>query len=55
MRRRIPRKRDSQRAQVESVFSVVERKLSAKGPGRPAETQRTQALLLGVAYNTYLL
>jgi hypothetical protein len=55
MRRRFPRKRYSQRAQVESVFSVVKRKLSAKAPGRSDETQRRQALLLGVAYNIYLL
>ena len=55
MRRRFPRKRYSQRAQVESVFSVVKRKLSAKAPGRSDETQRTQAMLLGLAYNIYLL
>lgn len=55
MRRRFPRKRYSQRAQVESVFSAVKRKPSAKAPGRSAETQRRQAMLLGVAYNIYLL
>jgi len=55
MRRRFPRKRYSQRAQVESVFSAVKRKLSAKAPGRSDETQRRQAMLLGVAYNIYLL
>jgi hypothetical protein len=55
MRRRFPRKQYSQRAQVESVFSAVKRKLSAKAPGRSTETQRTQALLLGLAYNIYLL
>jgi hypothetical protein len=55
MRRRFPRKRYSQRTQVESVFSVVKRKLSAKAPGRSTETQRRQAMLLGVAYNIYLL
>ena len=55
MRRRFPRRRYSQRAQVESVFSVVKRKLSAKAPGRSDETQRRQAMLLGVAYNIYLL
>lgn len=55
MRRRFPRKRYSQRAQVESVFSVVKRKLSAKAPGRSNETQRSQAMLLGLAYNIYLL
>lgn len=55
MRRRFPRKRYSQRAQVESVFSAVKRKLSAKAPGRSTETQSRQALLLGLAYNIYLL
>jgi hypothetical protein len=55
MRRCFPRRRYSQRAQVESVFSAVKRKLSAKAPGRSIETQRTQALLLGLAYNIYLL
>src|SRR5919107_768014 len=55
MRRRFPRKRYSQRTQVESVFSAVKRKLSAKAPGRSTETQSRQALLLGLAYNIYLL
>jgi hypothetical protein len=55
MRRRFPHKRYSQRTQVESVFSAVKRKLSAKAPGRSTETQRRQAMLLGVAYNIYLL
>jgi hypothetical protein len=55
MRRRFPRRRYSQRAQVESVFSVVKRKLSPKAPGRSDETQCRQAMLLGLAYNIYLL
>jgi hypothetical protein len=55
MRRRFPRKRYSQRTQVESVFSVVKRKLSAKAPGRSTETQCRQAMLLGLTYNIYLL
>jgi hypothetical protein len=55
MRRRFLRKGYGQRTQVESVFSVVKRKLSAKTPGRSDETQRRQAMLLGVAYNIYLL
>jgi hypothetical protein len=55
MRKRFPRKKYNQRAQVESVFSVVKRKLSAKAPGRSNETQRRQAMLLGLAYNIYLL
>jgi len=55
MRCWFPRRRYSQRAQGESVISVVKRKLSAKAPGRSEETQRRQAKLLGVAYNIYLL
>jgi hypothetical protein len=55
MRRRFPRRRYSQRVRVESVFSAVKRKLSSKAPGRTDETQRRQAMLLGVAYNIYLL
>ena len=46
MRRRFPRRRYSRRVQVESVFSAVKRKLSSKAPGRSAETQRRQAMLL---------
>jgi len=44
-----------QRALVESVSSAVKRKLSARAPGRSLETQRVQALLLGLAYNLYRL
>lgn len=55
MRRHFPRRQYSQRANVESVFSAVKRKLSAKAPGRAVETQRTQAMLLGVAFNIYRL
>jgi hypothetical protein len=51
MRRHFPGRRYSQRAQVESIFSAMKRKLSVKAPGRSAETQRRQAMLLGVAYN----
>jgi hypothetical protein len=40
---------------VETVFSVVKRKLSAKAPGRSLETQQLQALLLGLASNIYML
>jgi hypothetical protein len=43
------------RALVESVFSAVKRKLSTRAPGRSLETQRIQALLLGLAYNLYRL
>jgi hypothetical protein len=55
MRRRFPRKQYAQRAQVESVFSAVKRKLSAKAPGRSDETQQRQAMLLGLAFNIYRL
>ena len=43
------------RVQVESVFSAIKRKLAAKAPGRSEETQRQQAMLLGVACNIYRL
>lgn len=43
------------RALVESVFSAVKRKLSARAPGRSLEMQRMQALLVGLAYNLYRL
>ena len=38
---------------VESVFSSAKRKLSARAPGRSLQSQRLQALLLGLAYNIY--
>lgn len=55
MRRRFPRKLYRQRALVETVFSVVKRKLSSRAPGRSLLTQRLQALLLGLAYDVYRL
>lgn len=55
MRRRFPRRRYGARALVESVFSAVKRKLSARAPGRSLETQRRQALLLGLTWNLYRL
>jgi hypothetical protein len=55
MRRRFPRKQYWHRAEVESVFSAVKRKLSAKAPGRSDETQHRRAMLLGLAYNIYRL
>jgi hypothetical protein len=55
MRAAFPRRLYRQRALVESVFSAVKRKLSARAPGRSLETQRLQALLLGLAYNLYRL
>ena len=55
MRATFPRHLYRRRAPVESVFSAVKRKLSARAPGRSLEMQRMQALLLGLAYNLYRL
>lgn len=55
MRAAFPRRLYRRRALVESVFSAVKRKLSARAPGRTLEMQRMQALLLGLAYNLYRL
>jgi hypothetical protein len=50
-----PRKLYGSRAKVETVFSVIKRKLSAKAPGRRLPLQVRQALLLGLTYNLYRL
>ena len=55
MRAAFPRQLYRRRALLESVFSAIKRKLSARAPGRSLETQRLQALLLGLAYNLYRL
>jgi hypothetical protein len=55
MRRRFPTQLYRQRALVETVFSVVKRKLSARAPGRSLFTQCLQALLLGLAFGIYRL
>lgn len=55
MRRAFPRRLYAQRALIESVFSSVKRKLSARAPGRSLHTQCRQALLLGLAFNIYRL
>lgn len=55
MRESFPRERYGKRAIVETVFSIVKRKLSAKAPGRSSEAQRRQAMILGAAYNFYRL
>lgn len=55
MRRAFPRRTYARRALVESVFSSVKRKLSARAPGRSLRMQCRQALLLGLAYNIYRL
>jgi hypothetical protein len=55
MRRAFPRRQYSRRALVETVFSTVKRKLSARAPGRTLPMQQRQALLLGLTYNLYRL
>ena len=55
MRRNFPRRPYARRALVETVFSTVKRKLSARAPGRSLFMQLRQALLLGLAYNLYRL
>ena len=55
MRAAFPRQLYQRRALMESVISAVKRKPSARAPGRRLETQRVQALLLGLAYNVYRL
>jgi hypothetical protein len=42
-----------QRALIERLISAVTRKLSARAPGRSLQTHCLQALLLGIAYNSY--
>jgi hypothetical protein len=55
MHRAFPRKAYGPRAKIETVFSVIKRKLSAKAPGRSLALQMRQALLLGLAFNFYRL
>ncbi len=55
MYRAVPEKPYRQRAKVETIFSVVKRKLSSRAPGRSLATQIRQALLLGLTYNLYRL
>ncbi len=55
MRRAFPRQLYRRRALVESIFSSVKRKLSARAPGRSLRMQRRQALLLGLSFNLYRL
>jgi hypothetical protein len=40
---------------METIFSVVKRKLSSRAPGRSLASQIRQALLLGLTYNLYRL
>jgi hypothetical protein len=55
MHRGFPRKLYGPRAKIETVFSVIKRKLSAKAPGRSLSLQVRQALLLGLTFNLYRL
>ena len=55
MRRDFSRRVYRRRALIESLFSSVRRKLSARAPGRTLRTQKRQALLLGLSFNLYRL
>ena len=55
MRRAFPHHLYRHRALIESVFSSVKRKLSARAPGRLLPMQQRQALLLGLSFNLYRL
>jgi hypothetical protein len=53
MRRAFPRKLYRRCALIETVFSSVKRKLSARAPGHSLRMQMRQALLLGLSFNLY--
>jgi Transposase DDE domain len=55
MRRQFPRRIYRRRALIESLFSSVKRKLSARAPGHSLRMQTRQALLLGLSFNLYRL
>ena len=55
MRRRFPYALSHQRALVASVISAAKRKLSDRAPGRSPLPQPRQALVLGLAYDSYRL
>ncbi|HEV2298284.1 MAG TPA: transposase [Candidatus Acidoferrales bacterium] len=55
MRRAFPPRLYRRRTLIESLFSSVKRKLSARAPGRSLCTQKRQALLLGLSFNLYRL
>ncbi len=55
MKDNFPAKQYSQRNLIETVFSVVKRKLSTRASGRSLATEAMQALILGLAYNLYKL
>jgi hypothetical protein len=51
MHRAFPREVYGSRSKIETVISVIKRKLSAKAPGRCLSLQVRQALLLGLAFS----
>jgi hypothetical protein len=55
MRRAFPRRLYRRRALIETLFSSVKRKLSARAPGHSLPMQMRQALLLGLSFNLYRL
>src|SRR6267154_6116694 len=55
MRWAFPQRLYRRRSLIESLFSSVKRKLSARAPGRSLRTQMLQALLLGLSFNMYRL
>ncbi len=55
MWRAFPRRFYRRRALIETLFSSVKLKLSARAPGRSLRTQKRQALLLGLSFNLYRL
>ncbi len=55
MHGKFAQKRYGQRAKIETIFSVVKRKLSSRAPGRSLRSQIRQALLLGLTYDLYRL
>src|SRR5208283_4064977 len=55
MRHAFPQRIYRRRALIESLFSSVKRKLSARAPGRSLRMQTRQALLLGLSFNLYRL
>lgn len=55
MKEAFPYETYGQRWLVETVFSMIKRILSSRAPGRTTQTQVIQALLLGAAFNVYML
>jgi len=55
MRQVFPRQLYRRRALIETLFSSVRRKLSARAPRRSLRMQVRQALLLGLSLNLYRL